>query len=37
MEWKDGVGSLTPGTHADLVIVEGNPLDDISCWKTSVV
>ena len=35
--WKDRVGSLTPGTHADLVIVEGNPLDDIGCWKTSVV
>ncbi len=30
MGWKDRVGSLSPGTYADLVIVEGNPLDDIT-------
>ncbi len=30
MGWKDRVGSLTPGTYADLVIVEGNPLDDVT-------
>lgn len=30
MGWKDSVGSLSPGTYADLVIVEGNPLDDIT-------
>jgi imidazolonepropionase-like amidohydrolase len=30
MGWRDRVGSLSPGTYADLVIVEGNPLDDIT-------
>jgi imidazolonepropionase-like amidohydrolase len=29
MGWEDRVGSLTPGTYADLVITKGNPLDDI--------
>ena len=30
MGWEDKVGSLTPGTKADLVGVHGNPLDDIA-------
>ena len=29
MGWEDRVGSLTPGTFADVVAVEGNPLDNI--------
>lgn len=30
MGWEDRVGSLSPGLYADLVVVEGNPVDDIS-------
>jgi imidazolonepropionase-like amidohydrolase len=30
MRWEDRVGSLAPGTVADLVGVRGNPLDDIT-------
>lgn len=30
MGWEERVGSLTPGFHADLVVVEGDPLDDIT-------
>lgn len=29
MGWEDKVGSLAPGSYADLVVVEGNPLDDV--------
>ncbi len=31
---EDRVGSLQPGTHADLVVVEGNPLQDIDLLRT---
>ncbi|MEA1902573.1 MAG: amidohydrolase family protein [Actinomycetota bacterium] len=34
MGWEDRVGSLTPGAFADLVVVDGNPLDDISTLET---
>ncbi len=34
MGWEDRVGSLTPGTYADLVITEGNPLDDIKLLES---
>ncbi|MGD2102818.1 MAG: amidohydrolase family protein [Acidimicrobiia bacterium] len=27
--WEDHVGSFEPGCHADLVVVEGDPLEDI--------
>jgi imidazolonepropionase-like amidohydrolase len=30
------VGTLTPGKAADLIVVEGSPLDDISRLRTSV-
>ncbi|MDX1643883.1 MAG: amidohydrolase family protein [Thermoanaerobaculia bacterium] len=30
MGWEDRVGALQPGLYADLVAVEGDPLDDIS-------
>lgn len=29
MGWQDRVGTLAPGTFADIVGVEGNPMDDI--------
>lgn len=28
--WRDRVGSIAPGTFADLIAVSGDPLDDIS-------
>ncbi|QDA59289.1 Xaa-Pro dipeptidase [Hymenobacter jejuensis] len=30
LEWKDRTGSITKGKLADIVAVEGNPLDDIT-------
>lgn len=30
MGWEDRVGSITPGTYADLIVVKGNPLEDIT-------
>ena len=30
MGWEDRVGSLDPGRAADLVAVDGNPLDDVA-------
>ena len=30
MGWEDMIGSLGPGAHADLVMVKGNPLEDIN-------
>jgi len=30
MGWEDRVGSITPGKLADLIAVEGDPLDDVS-------
>jgi imidazolonepropionase-like amidohydrolase len=37
MGWRDRVGSLEPGRFADLVAVEGNPLDDVSLLAEPVV
>ena len=30
MGWQDRVGSIAPGKLADLIAVEGDPLDDVS-------
>lgn len=30
MGWEDRIGSLAPGTFADMVAVRGNPVEDIS-------
>ncbi|HEX6219483.1 MAG TPA: amidohydrolase family protein [Acidimicrobiia bacterium] len=30
MGWEDRVGSLAPDLYADLVLVDGNPLDDVT-------
>lgn len=30
MHWEDRIGALTPGRYADLVVVDGDPLDDIT-------
>lgn len=35
MGWQDRVGSLRPGTFADLIAVEGNPLEDITLLENS--
>ena len=34
MGWEDRVGSLAPGSYADLVAVSGNPLDDITTMES---
>jgi imidazolonepropionase-like amidohydrolase len=34
MGWEDRVGSLAGGRYADLVVVDGNPLDDIEALRT---
>ena len=31
--WDDRIGTIEPGKLADLVAVEGNPLEDISEMK----
>lgn len=31
--WEGKVGRLTPGHHADLVVVDGSPLDDLSALE----
>jgi imidazolonepropionase-like amidohydrolase len=33
MGWQDRVGSLEPGKLADIVAVDGNPVDDITAMK----
>ena len=30
LDWKDRTGSITKGKLADIIAVEGNPLDDIT-------
>ena len=27
--WEDRVGAIEPGLYADIIAVDGNPLDDI--------
>lgn len=34
MGWEKEVGSLLPGSHADLVVVEGDPLGDIESLRS---
>ncbi len=31
--WQDRIGALEPGKYADLIAVEGNPLDDIASLR----
>ena len=30
LQWEDRVGAIQPGLYADIIAVDGNPLDDIS-------
>lgn len=30
MKMEGQIGAITPGAHADLIVVDGNPLDDLS-------
>jgi imidazolonepropionase-like amidohydrolase len=32
--WQDRVGSITPGKLADVIAVDGNPLEDITALET---
>lgn len=34
MRWEDRVGALLPGSHADLVVVDGDPLTDVSILES---
>jgi imidazolonepropionase-like amidohydrolase len=36
MGWDEVVGSLRPGAYADLVVADGNPLDDITVLEHPV-
>jgi len=36
MEWTDTLGTLAPEKEADIVLLEGRPLDDISQRSTCV-
>ncbi len=33
MGWSDTLGTLTPGKEADVVLLDGNPLEDISATR----
>ena len=33
MQWKDSVGSLTPGKYADIIAVEGDALADLRSFR----
>jgi imidazolonepropionase-like amidohydrolase len=33
MQWKDSVGSLTPGKYADIIAVEGDALADLKSFR----
>ncbi len=33
MGWSDSLGTLTPGKEADIVLLDGNPLKDISATR----
>ena len=28
--WSDDVGAIAPGRYADIIAVDGNPLDDVT-------
>ncbi|WP_137287007.1 metal-dependent hydrolase family protein [Halorussus salinisoli] len=30
----DGVGTVAEGTHADLVVLDADPLDDVTAWQS---
>jgi imidazolonepropionase-like amidohydrolase len=34
--WSDRVGSVAPGRFADLVAVDGNPLEDVTALERPV-
>jgi imidazolonepropionase-like amidohydrolase len=33
MQWKDSVGSLSPGKYADIIAVQGDALADLRSFK----
>ena len=33
MGWQDRIGTLEPGKLADIVAVDGNPVEDITAMK----
>ncbi len=33
MGWTDTLGTLSPGKDADIVLVDGHPLEDISATR----
>ena len=35
MGWEDRVGAIEPGRFADLIAVEGDPLEDLGLFETS--
>jgi imidazolonepropionase-like amidohydrolase len=37
MRMADKIGTIEPGKLADLVVIDGDPLADISLLRTSVV
>ena len=37
MGWADRVGTLAPGRFADLVAVDGDPLEDVTVLERPVV
>jgi len=33
MQWKDSVGSLTPGKYADIIAVQGDAMADLASFS----
>ena len=34
MGWEDSVGALAKGAFADLIVIQGNPVDDVSLMRS---